>query len=210
MKRFLYFLILTALSISCRTNEPEKVGMLEDVQTDAFEIIPGEKVGLITALSTESSLKEDYGHDNLAMRSLSVGEGVREEGIVLFPGTRNEVEIFWDIEAANGHPAFVRITQDSTQWHTVAGVTVGTPIWELERRNGRPFTLNGFEWELAGLVTDWNGGKLSQHLIVVLIPNNYEAITPELTGDDVKLFSNDVRLQQLKLKVGALAVTFEK
>lgn len=195
---------------ACRTNESESVVEMEEPRLDVFEIIPGERVGLITALSTESGLKADYGRENIVMRSVRVGEVEREEGVVLFPGTNNEAEIIWDIEAANGHPAFVRISQDSSQWHTEVGVTIGMPIWELERRNGRPFTFNGFEWDLAGLVTDWNGGDLNEHLIIVLIPDDFDAISTELMGDNVKLFSNDIRLQQLQLRVGVMAFTFER
>lgn len=206
-----YFLILSLWIISlsaCQSNggleDPEKV----KEEKNSFEIIPGERVGLITASSTESSLKKAYGARNISIRSIAMGEGFAEEGVVIFPRTREEAEIVWDVEAANGHPAFVRISRDSTRWHTPEGITVGTSLWELESKNGAPFTLNGFEWDYAGLVTSWEAGHFSDHFIIVLIPSNFDSIDVELLGDK-KLQSDDPRLQPLDLKVGTMVVTFD-
>ena len=204
---FLPMLLLLGLA-ACRSNVERTEEELAASSPDSFQIVPGRSVGLIDILSTEYSLREAYGSQNVAIRSILLGEGWREEGVVLFPGTKDEAESVWDVEAANGHPAFVRISRDSTRWRTAGGVTIGTPLWKLEQLNGAPFALKGFEWDLAGLVTNWNQGRFNEHLIVVLIPGNIEAIDEELMGD-IKLFSNDLRLRPLELKVGSIAVTFE-
>ena len=212
LKQIFTLIVLLWSLGACRTGDMER-SVDQSItetreETNAFEIVPGQRVGLVTALSTEYTLREAYGSDNVSMRSVSMGEGVQEEGVVIFPGTNDEVEIVWDIEAAGGHPAFVRITKENTRWRTKGGVTIGMPIWKLEELNGGPFALNGFEWDFAGLVTDWNRGKFNEHLIVVLIPTNFEALDEELMGD-IKIFSNDLRLRPLELKVGSMAVTFE-
>jgi len=208
MMKHIFILVVLLLNLAaCRTGVERQAEEIEEESLNIFEIVPGQRMGLITALSTELNLREAYGSQNVSMRSISMGEGLQEEGVVLFAGTNDEAEIIWDIEAANGHPAFVRISQENTQWQTKSGVTIGTPLWKLEQINGEPFALNGFEWGLAGLVTDWNRGNLNKHLIVVLIPTNFEGLDEELMGD-IKLFSNDLRLRPLELKVGSIAVTF--
>lgn len=209
MRDFFLIILLFVGLAACRSNVERAEEEWTAPAPDSFQIVPGQSVGLIDILSTEYSLRESYGARNVAIRSISLGEGWQEEGVVLFPGTKNEAEIVWDVEAANGHPAFVRIARDSTRWQTAEGVTIGTPLWKLEQLNGAPFAFKGFEWDLAGLVTDWNRGRFNEHLIVVLIPGNFEAMDEELMGD-VKLFSNDLRLRPLELKVGSMAVTFKK
>jgi hypothetical protein len=208
MKYFFLPILLFVGLAACRSNVERAEEEWTAPSPDSFQIVPGQSVGLIDVMSTEYSLREAYGSGNVAIRPISLGEGWQEEGVVLFPGTKNELEIVWDMEAANGHPAFVRIARDSTRWRTAEGVTIGTPLWKLEQLNGAPFALKGFEWDLAGLVTDWNRGRFSEHLIVVLIPDNFEAMDEDLIGD-VKLFSNDLRLRPLELKVGSIAVTFD-
>ncbi|GAB3898789.1 hypothetical protein [Spirosoma agri] len=32
----------------------------------------------------------------------------------------------------------------------------------MEKRNGKPFRLWGFEWDYGGLVSNWQAGKLAQ------------------------------------------------
>ena len=36
----------------------------------------------------------------------------------------------------------------------------GAGIPEIERANGKPFTLAGFHWDYEGTVTSWEGGAL--------------------------------------------------
>jgi hypothetical protein len=40
------------------------------------------------------------------------------------------------------------------------GITIGTTLRELEKINGAPFQLAGFEWDYSGTVTSWGAGKL--------------------------------------------------
>jgi len=174
-----------------------------------YTIVPGQRVGGITAASTEAGIKAIYGEGQVAFRSVYIGEGESQPGIALFPDTPNELEIVWDIAAATGNPEFIRISHDSTDWRTLQGVTVGTTLEELEKINGRPFKLYGFGWDYGGLVNDWNGGKLDNDLIIALEPEDWEKAGPEVSGDRT-FSSDDPEVRALNARVASMVVTFRK
>ena len=173
-----------------------------------FIIVPGQRVGAITAASTEADIKELYGEDNVEYRSVHIGEGESQPGIAVFPNTPDELEIVWDIAAATGNPEFIRISNENTAWRTVQGVTVGTSLKELEKINGKPFQLYGFGWDYGGLVSDWKSGKLNSHLIIALEPADWEEVGPEVSGDII-LSSDDPKVRKLNARVASMVVTFE-
>ena len=172
-----------------------------------FSIVPGQRVGRITATSTEADIKSLYGDDQVEYRSVYIGEGESQPGIAVFPNTPNELEIVWDIAAATGNPEFIRISKKDTKWRTLQGVTVGTTLEELEQINGKPFNLYGFGWDYSGLVSDWRGGKLDSHLIIALEPDDWEKVGPEVSGD-VVFSSDDPKVRVLGAKVASMVVTF--
>jgi hypothetical protein len=47
------------------------------------------------------------------------------------------------------------LTRGPTKWRTAEGITIGTPLRELERFNRRPFRLAGFAVDGAGAVVSW-------------------------------------------------------
>ena len=42
------------------------------------------------------------------------------------------------------------------------GYSFGDGIEAVEKANGGPFAVSGFEWDYGGFVTDWKGGKLKE------------------------------------------------
>jgi hypothetical protein len=72
--------------------------------------------------------------------------------------------ITWRDTVGRRLPARLILRGDSTRWSVAEGITLGTTLEELERLNGRPFTLAGFGWDYAGAVTDWRGGRLATPL----------------------------------------------
>lgn len=205
--------LLSLLFSACHSDQ--KAGKEEDSQEETaipstenqFLIIPGKRIGKITAASTLMSLEKAYGKANVMIKSIDIAEGEEREGIVVFPDSKNELEIVLDVAAASGKPEFVRINQAGTEWRTDEGISIGTSLDELEKYNGKAFTFYGFEWDYAGLITNWNGGKLSDHLIISLLPENADALVPELLGD-VELYSGSEKVKAIRLKVKAMVVTF--
>ncbi len=206
MKKVLFFALI--LLSACANDRQKTTGQNAVPQKD-FLVIPGERVGLITATTTEAALQDIYDAKDLKIQSIPIAEGDTQEGGVLYPGTRNELEIIWESEASEGTPAFVRIGRDSTEWRTRDGITIGTTLEKLEDLNGKPFTFYGFEWDYGGLITDWNDGNLSSNLIIALIPQNFDKLSNDLLGE-VQLSSDDPRVRALQAKVGSIVVTFQQ
>ena len=115
----------------------------------------------IRASTSENLLIRQFGAANVKRDSLDVGEGELVEGDVLFPGdSARRVEIFWADSSARTRISMLRLRGSHSAWRVAPGVSLGTSLTELERLNGRPFTLSGFGWDYSGTVTSWNGGAL--------------------------------------------------
>ncbi len=74
------------------------------------------------------------------------------------------IDILWHDNYAR--PNVVIIRNGSTWPVAVTGldkpVAAGTTLEEIERMNGKPFTLTGFGWDLGGYTNGWDGGRLDK------------------------------------------------
>jgi hypothetical protein len=75
----------------------------------------------------------------------------------------------------------------------VAGITIGSTLAEVQKVNGRPFLVNGFEWDYGGLVTNWKGGMLGRPLpggCTVRLRFDRDSAAPKgMLGEGVKISS---------------------
>lgn len=213
----LFFILFSVFSFSsCQHNSNSQASEADTTEqavppTSAIDylIVAGKKVGAINAHSTEADIIQHYGADNTTVRPVHIGEEETKQGIVVFPETNNEIEIIMDVAAATGTPEFVRISKEKTSWKTQEGITIGTSVNQLAELNGRPFPVYGFEWDYGGLVPGWDGGNLSNNLIIVLIPQKSDAISPTIMGDH-QIQSNNSALLATEPTVGSMVITFEK
>jgi hypothetical protein len=84
---------------------------------------------------------------------------------VLYTGDNlRRAEIVWQDSVARRRPSWLILRGSRSLWQVGPGISLGTSLLELERLNGRPFTLSGFGWDYAGVVTDWKGGALDSAL----------------------------------------------
>jgi hypothetical protein len=151
-------------------------------------IIIGEKVGLITpANCTQEAVLAAYGQ-NAKVDTIYIIDGMYDEGVVLFPDNpRRRVEIYWDKLNNPKLPAYIRIEGDSTgrsDWKTSDGITIGTPLADLQKLNGKAFDISGFGWDYGGFVTDWKGGKFNSALMIRLDPSAHEA-SAKVSGEGI-------------------------
>ncbi len=141
-------------------------------------IVIGEKLGLITPTNcTREAVLAAYGND-AKVDSFYIIDGMYGQGVVLFPDNpRRRVEIYWDENLDPKRPAYMRIEGDSTgatDWKTSEGITIGTPLADLEKLNGKSFEISGFGWDYGGFVTNWMGGKFNAALMIRLEPTAEE------------------------------------
>jgi hypothetical protein len=161
---------------------------------------------------TERSLKQRYGKDAV-VQDLPGAEGERYKGIVLFPKARDRrIEVaFTDDKAGRASGLTLRDAGKASLWN-VAGVTIGSSLADVQKANGKPFVVSGFEWDYGGFVTDWKGGALSRPLqggCTVTIRFGGKTGAPRsLSGDGVKAASDNAALVKFAPVVTEIGVNF--
>ena len=133
-----------------------------------FMIVPGVRVGPITAATVHGDLKQLFPAATVKDDELELDEGM------VFPATfiaqnvpAESLAIVWTGKGADAHPKQVfmcRGRRRGTCRYHAAGlggdVATGTKLAELETMNGKPFTIQGFGWTYGGNIVSWDGGKM--------------------------------------------------
>lgn len=182
-------------------------------------IIPGERVGPITAKTSEAELNAMY-KGEVVTTKVDLGEGETATGTVLFPkDPARNLSIMWKDAASKARPQEVRINSARSIWKIQPGVGMGTTLKELEKINGRPFKIYGFEWDRGGAICSWEGGSLDasfskKGVMLQLGLNDAEYSGPaykkwgnSVVGDKCYLSSSPA-LQALNPRVGFITIEF--
>lgn len=127
-----------------------------------WTIVPGQRFGPISLNTSEDKLRELFGAGNVHRENIGVGEGETEPGTVVFPNTTRTLNVFWLDATTRDRIKEIHINGDKSVWKTDKGITLGTALKQLEKLNGRPFSLMGFAWDYAGTIVDCNGGRLKE------------------------------------------------
>jgi hypothetical protein len=139
-------LLLLLIVSGCATRPPE--GLL---QIDC--------AGPIARDASRSDLVATFGAGNVTDEDLEVGEGELEPGTVIYPDhPTRRIEVLWHDSARQQRPRWIRVGEPS-DW-VIRGMRTGMGLRHVETLNGREFSLYGFEWDYAGTVASWNGGRL--------------------------------------------------
>ncbi len=118
--------------------------------------MPGERFGQVSTGGILPDVEAVFG-DDFVPTQLETFSGATYDGYHLFEGTPREV----DVTFMPARRLSFTFRDPASPWSAYDGrLRIGTPLEELERLNGRPFTFYGFDWDYAGNVIDWNGGEL--------------------------------------------------
>lgn len=109
--------------------------------------------------ATHASLVKTFGASNVTFADLPFpAEGVR--GTIIFANDKaKRIEVMWKDEKGRRRPIMVTF---GSGWRTAEGIRIESTLAAVEKINGRPFTLAGFEHDGAGTVYSWKGGKLAK------------------------------------------------
>lgn len=182
-----------------------------------FAQAPPPQEGPITCASpvspddTERRLKQRYGKDAV-MQDLPGAEGETYKGLVLFPQAADRrIEIAFNDKAMRASGLILRDTARTSRW-SVSGITIGSSLAAVQKANGKPFLVSGFEWDYGGFVTDWKGGALAgpmQGGCTVTIRFDRKSAAPKsLLGDGVKVASDSATLVKWAPVVTEIGVNF--
>jgi hypothetical protein len=169
-------------------------------------MIPGERVGDITATTTRSELADLYGEAALTDEDVDVGEGFVEPGTRVNLGDGRSLSIIWS-DTTRTQP--VQVRNVGSDWHVPEGIRMGTSFPELHQILG-PFELSGFGWDYGGTLS-LEGTQLAKYdgLLVVRVQPEAELQTTEdyqaVMGEEM-ISDSDPHLRSLNLRVSEMIV----
>ncbi len=139
-------------------------------------IVPGQRVGPITASTTRADLNTLFGKENVRDGGFDNSDLPEAATVVFGSDASAALAITWDKEHASTiHICFATQT-GPCRWRTASGIRIGLPLMELQKLNEKPFQVSGFGSEGEGTVVSWRHGMLEEdpsacgHLVVRLIP----------------------------------------
>jgi len=111
--------------------------------------------------ASHADLVKTFGSSNVVYRDVEGPEAQPVKASVVYPNDpKAKLEVIWsDEKARRGPQVWVK---DQSTWATANGIRIGTPLAEVEKLNGKPFKLTGFDWDYGGHAIDWLGGTLAQ------------------------------------------------
>jgi hypothetical protein len=96
---------------------------------------------------------------NITFTDVEGPAGAKVMASVLFPNdAKKRLEVWWQNEAARSGTYLIVINGQST-WTAPKGLRLGLGLAAVEKLNGKPFKLKGFDKD-GGDTTDWQGGAL--------------------------------------------------
>ncbi|HRX14782.1 MAG TPA: SH3 domain-containing protein [Spirochaetota bacterium] len=172
-------------------------------------VVPGERVGPVSAKISETSLIEEVGEENIRRKQIPAGEGEFENGHVLYENSNDEMEILWSGQYEKPVTTVI-LRKKNSKWKTAEGITVGMTLEELEKINGKPVIFLGFDWDYGGYVMSFNGGVLEKYkgLLNIRIYYTQETDTESIDFNeysqvigDREIVSDNPVLKKMKIEI---------
>jgi hypothetical protein len=131
-----------------------------------FLIVPGARVGPVSTTTVRADLKRLFPGATVEDQDLELDEGMIFPATMVARSTPTEsLAIVWTGKAADAHPKQIFVCRGRRRgvckYHS-ADIAVGTHLTDLEKLNGKPFTMQGFGFGYGGSVLSWDDGKLQK------------------------------------------------
>jgi hypothetical protein len=167
--------------------------------------------------ASHASILAVFGKKDVAWTKVDGAEGEAIDATVIFGDVPDRrLELFWADEKARRGLATLSLSETSV-WIAPNGLKIGMSLAAVEKLNGRPFTLSGFDWDYGGFVADWKGGALGAKIaggctvqVRFTVPDGApEAAAAKVSGD--RIFASDDRsMRAVKPVIGRLSFGFPR
>ncbi len=147
--------------------------------------------------TTHAKLVAAFGGNNVTFKDVDGAEGATEKATVLFDtDPTHRIVVFWHDAKARTKPSMITISAPSL-WIGPGGIGNGMKLTDVEKLNGKPFKLAGFDWDGGGFIRELDG-KLKAvadgcNLVVRFEPgvaNPLPVKYAEIIGDKIILSTN--------------------
>lgn len=130
-------------------------------QKNDWLVVPGSRVGPITATTTRAQLDTLFGKENVQDGSYQA-EDVEAATIVLGSDSSAALAVTWNNERVSYVYICFQTKTGPCRWRTASGIRIGLPLRELEKLNGKAFQMAGYGFDGQGSVVSWRKGALEQ------------------------------------------------
>lgn len=204
MRILLCLLLLTSLSLA-QSDDPKAY----------LNIIGGQQLGPVTKTSTRADIAAIVGTAYIEEGEVYVGEGQSSPATVVYPGHPNRrIKVIWKKgPRATATPESAWLVGDESEWRTPNGVSLGTPLSKLQKLNGKPLKLLGFEWDFGGVVTNFMEGLLAQQFssinLRLRLPAETDGVDVSPILGDQEVLSDHEVLKKVDPVVDRIVVRFD-
>jgi hypothetical protein len=172
-------------------------------QGNDFVLVPGLRVGPLTGSAVKADVPRLFPGATVKDDELELDEGYVLQATFVNREKRPEsMAIVW---SSDGHPKQVYLCRGrgrgECKWHATApggNIGVGVKMLDLEKINGKPFTIHGFGYGYGGNIEAWDGGKIEKFdcnnsllLGVDGVRNREGDFTVSITSEEKQSFSGN-------------------
>jgi len=161
--------------------------------------------------SSHLKLATQFDSRNVTFAEVDGPEGTKLMASVLFPNDpKRRLEVLWDNEASRSETHLIAINGQST-WTAPKGLRLGLGIAALEKLNGKPFKMAGFD--NGGAVSDWQGGALETlpggcHVGIRLAPDAKASEAARNEAQGKEFLSSDAKMRAVKPIIAEILIGY--
>jgi len=169
--------------------------------------------GAFAKNSSHIRLAQFFGPQNLAYTEVNGAQNTKLQASVLYPkDPKRHLEVMWTNESSRAGTSVIAINGQST-WTGPKGLHLGLPLAALEKLNGKPFQLAGFDQENAGTALDWQGGALEKipggcKVSVRLVPDPKASDDARKEAGGATLMSSDAAVRAVKPTIAEILIGY--
>lgn len=111
--------------------------------------------------SSHAKLAAAFQSRNVSFSPVDAASGAKAMASIVFAkDPKRRLEVWWSKPASRSDTHLIVINGQS-DWIAPGDIRLGLTLAELEKLNGKPFKLTGFDKNSVAALSDWNGGVLS-------------------------------------------------
>jgi hypothetical protein len=169
--------------------------------------------GIFAKNSSHLRLAQAFGPQNLTFTDVDGPQNTKLKASVLYPkDPKRHLEVLWNNDASRTDMSLIVINGQST-WTGPKGLRLGLPIAAIEKLNGKPFQLAGFDQDSPGSALDWQGGALDKipggcKVSVRLAPDPKASEDARKAASGKTFMSNDETVRAVQPKVAEILIGY--
>lgn len=169
--------------------------------------------GAFAKNSSHIRLAQIFGLQSVTFTEVDGPDNSKLMASVLYPkDPKRHLEVLWSNDTSRSGTRLIVITGQST-WTGPKGLHLGLPVAALEKLNGKPFQVAGFDQDNAGQALDWQGGALDKlpggcKVGIRLTPDAKASADAKSAAGGKSLMSGDPVVHAVNPKVAEITIGY--